>query len=92
MAEAYHLESPTAVTLADALPSDPAAAAETRARAATTVDRFVREVGLAGLDAALAAAHSGDTAGAHAGAQRTAEAGRLLDAEVARFRSLRPQG
>jgi hypothetical protein len=74
--------------LARELPADPAAAAETRDRAAVLVERYVQDTGLAGLDACLAAADAGEVEGARRAAAQTQASGRMLDAEVARFRSL----
>ncbi len=74
--------------LAQELPVDPKARAETRARAAGSVAAFAQSSALEALDGLLAADAPGPARDA---ADRATERGRLLDAEVARFRALADQ-
>lgn len=74
--------------LAQELPADPHARAETRARAAHSVGGFAQASALDALDSLLAA--TGPTAARAAADQATACA-ELLDTEVARFRALADQ-
>lgn len=74
--------------LAQELPADPQARAETRARAAHSVATFAQTSALDGLDALLGA---GDAQSARAAADRATDGSRLLDTEVARFRALADQ-
>jgi hypothetical protein len=74
--------------LAQELPADPHARAETRARAAHSVGGFAQASALDALDALLGA--DGPTA-ARAAADRATAHADLLDAEVARFRALADQ-
>ena len=74
--------------LAQELPRDPQARAETRARAAHSVATFAQASTLEALDALLAAERPGE---ARAVADAADARGRLLDAEVARFRALADQ-
>lgn len=76
-----------ALALVDALPDDPRQAEETRAKAADIVEDFVTAQALSALDAILAADANGQRADP-AVAQDASETSRLVDAEVARFRSL----
>lgn len=74
--------------LAQELPADPQARAETRARAAHSVTTFAQASALDALDALLG---DGDPQAAQAAADRASDSGRLLDAEVTRFRTLADQ-
>ena len=74
--------------LAQELPVDPEARAETRARAANSVAAFAQSSALAALDDLIAVE---DAAAARGIADRATERARLLDAEVARFRALADQ-
>ena len=71
--------------LAQELPVDPKARAETRARATSTVAAFAQSSALEALDGLLAADAPG---AARDAANQATERVRLLDAEVARFRAL----
>jgi hypothetical protein len=71
--------------LAEELPVDPQARAETRARAARSVAGFAQTSALTALDSLLAAEQPGT---ARRAADDTAAKTALLSAEVARFRAL----
>ena len=74
--------------LAQELPADPQARAETRARAAETVAAFAQTSALQALDGVLAA---DSPAAARMAADAAHASARLLDGEVARFRALADQ-
>jgi hypothetical protein len=71
--------------LAQELPADPQARAETRARAAHSVATFAQASALDALDAVLDA---DAPQAARSAADRASDAARLLHVEVARFRAL----
>ena len=71
--------------LAQELPADPQARAETRARAAHSVATFAQASALDALDAVLGA---DAPQAARTAADRASDAARLLHTEVARFRAL----
>jgi hypothetical protein len=88
MAQAELAQATNRPDLAQELPVDPQARAETRARAAHSVATFAHTSALEALDALLAAEGPGD---ARAVADAAGDRSRLLDAEVARFRALADQ-
>lgn len=78
---------PLDLALAKALPSDPAEAETSRAKAADVVDGFVRQKALPALDAVLQAAEDGHVA-ADGLARDTVGTAAMLNEEVTRFRDL----
>lgn len=79
------------LALADELPSDPAQAEISRAKAAGLVDAFVQQQALPALDAILEAAEQQKAPDA-ALADETSGTAALLDEEVTRFRRLAANG
>ncbi|MBK1697316.1 hypothetical protein [Rhodovibrio salinarum] len=88
MSQAQPATDPTRPELAEELPVDPEARAETRARAAESVAAFAQSSALAALDALFEAVNY--EAAARTAAETT-ERTELLDTEVRRFRALADQ-